>query len=141
MVKAIPDILARIVESKRADLARQRAAHRAWERQAEDLMEERRPFAEALRRKRPAIIAELKKASPSKGVLAREFHPTVLAQAYERGGAAALSVLTEERFSRGVWTICARPGAPRGCRSFGRTSCWRKARWPKRPRTAPTPCC
>lgn len=101
MVKAIPDILARIVESKRLELAAVRAAHREWERRAEDLMDERRPFAQALRSTRAAIIAEIKKASPSRGVLASDFNPAVLAQAYERGGAAALSVLTDARFFQG----------------------------------------
>lgn len=63
-----------------------------------------RGFARALRHRAelgPAIIAELKKASPSKGLIRAEFDVESLASTLERGGAAALSVLTEERFFQG----------------------------------------
>ena len=71
------------------------------ERQAGISVDARRDFRAALTARRPAIIAEIKKASPSKGLLVTDFHPVSIAKAYQQGGAAALSVLTEEHFFQG----------------------------------------
>nr|VFK81229.1 MAG: indole-3-glycerol phosphate synthase [Candidatus Kentron sp. SD] len=64
-----------------------------------------RPFLgaieDALSRGKPAVIAEIKRASPSKGVLRDPFNPAAIAREYEQGGATALSVLTDRDFFQG----------------------------------------
>jgi indole-3-glycerol phosphate synthase len=101
MLNTVPDILARIVEQKQRALARASAPVGELEKQASERTDERRDFAAALRRGAPAIIAEIKKASPSKGVLSANFNPPAIAADYESGGAAALSVLTDQDFFQG----------------------------------------
>jgi indole-3-glycerol phosphate synthase len=98
MVKTLPDILATIVEQKKLDLAAREAGVEA---RAEQSVSSRRDFLGALRSHSPAIIAEIKKASPSKGLLAPDFDPVATARDYEQGGAAALSVLTDEKHFQG----------------------------------------
>jgi len=101
MINAVPDILSRIVEHKRAGLDRLLMERPDLERQAAEAGASRRDFRAALKSRCPAIIAEIKRASPSKGVLVPDFRPASIATAYRDGGAAALSVLTEDRFFQG----------------------------------------
>ncbi|MBW8848409.1 MAG: indole-3-glycerol phosphate synthase TrpC [Burkholderiales bacterium] len=101
------DILNRIVEVKweevaAAKLKRSLASQRE---EAEVRKDERLGFERSLRATiaagHAAVIAEIKKASPSKGVLREDFQPALIAESYARNGAAALSVLTDERFFQG----------------------------------------
>jgi indole-3-glycerol phosphate synthase len=102
MIQAIPDVLARIAEVKRQDeLPPVLASLPALERRAEASLAGRRDFRQALLTHTPAIIAEFKKASPSKGLFAPRADPDTVARAYEQGGAAALSVLTDRQFFSG----------------------------------------
>jgi indole-3-glycerol phosphate synthase len=98
MVKALPDILATIVEQKKLDLA---VREPDVEDRAERSIAQRRDFLAALTGRQPAVIAEIKKASPSKGVLAADFDPAAIARLYQQGGAVALSVLTDEKHFQG----------------------------------------
>jgi indole-3-glycerol phosphate synthase len=100
LTETIPDILARIVARKRAELPGVEAALSYLEKRAEARLDHR-GFANSLRSHRPAIIAEIKKASPSKGVLSHDFDPVRTALSYQQGGAAALSVLTDRDFFQG----------------------------------------
>ena len=100
------DILQRIVAVKREEVARARAAcDLATLVQQAQTAPPTRGFAAALRAKlaagEPAVIAEVKKASPSKGVLREHFVPADIARSYEAGGAACLSVLTDKPFFQG----------------------------------------
>lgn len=96
-------ILERILAAKRAQVAA------AKEELPEEKMRARagaappvRDFVGALRAKRPAVIAEIKRASPSKGLLRADFDPAAIARSYEKGGAACMSVLTDKEFFQGA---------------------------------------
>jgi indole-3-glycerol phosphate synthase len=101
-----PDILQRILRRKAEEIAerRLRTGIRELARLAEAASAPR-GFAAAIEAKikagLPAVIAEIKKASPSKGVLREDFDPAAIAQSYEQHGAACLSVLTDADFFQG----------------------------------------
>jgi indole-3-glycerol phosphate synthase len=101
LTPAAPDILARIVSRKREELREAKLSLAELRSVADTRRKDRRDFAVALRAKRPAIISEIKKASPSRGVLIEDFRPVDLAKQYQDGGAAALSVLTDRDFFQG----------------------------------------
>jgi indole-3-glycerol phosphate synthase len=101
LTNTIPDVLARIVAKKRQDLACLAAERPELERRAEEMRSRHRDFRKALTGRVPAIIAEVKKASPSRGLLSWNFDPVGLARQYEAGGAAAVSVLTDQPFFHG----------------------------------------
>ena len=108
MTETVPDILARIVAHKRKELDAPKVPAAQLEMRATARLGSRRDFSSALLGRRPAIIGEIKKASPSRGVLAANYDPCGLASAYERGGAAALSVLTDQVFFQGnLDDLCA----------------------------------
>jgi indole-3-glycerol phosphate synthase len=117
----MPDILKKIIHRKHEEVAA-RAAHLPLRKLAGGLerMAAPRGFVSAIESKiaegRAAVIAEIKKASPSKGVLREDFRPAEIARSYERGGAACLSVLTDRDFFQGddeylrqAWAACTLP--------------------------------
>ena len=101
------DILNKIcavkVEEVATALANQSLASVRREAEAQPVA---RDFVAAIRSRhgagQPAVIAEIKKASPSKGVIRADFHPADIARSYERAGAACLSVLTDRQFFQGA---------------------------------------
>ncbi|AJE14036.1 indole-3-glycerol phosphate synthase TrpC [Pseudomonas sp. S5(2021)] len=104
---SVPTVLEKIVARKAEEVAERRARvaldELARQAAAADPV---RGFADALirrvRAKEAAVIAEVKKASPSKGVLRENFDPVQIARSYEAGGAACLSVLTDIDFFQGA---------------------------------------
>ena len=110
MAESIPDVLEKILAVKREEIAaaKQEIGEQALFENAREQTHGTNPvrgFEASLRSKiaegDAAVIAEVKKASPSKGVLREDFDPPAIAASYEKGGAACLSVLTDEQFFQG----------------------------------------
>jgi len=103
----VPDILRRILATKRAEVEAARAAIPLAEIVCHaSAAPPPRDFAGALRAKiaaaKPAVIAEIKRASPSKGLLREHFDPAAIARSYAAAGAACLSVLTDREYFQGA---------------------------------------
>ncbi|MBB2496713.1 indole-3-glycerol phosphate synthase TrpC [Aquipseudomonas ullengensis] len=104
---SLPTVLEKIIARKFEEVAERRARVSFSEVEAQArIADAPRGFARALleqaARKQPAVIAEIKKASPSKGVLREDFVPAQIAKSYEAGGATCLSVLTDIDFFQGA---------------------------------------
>ena len=89
-------LLARLGAESKAETRRRRSQVSASELERQAAAYSPRDFAAGLRQGRPAVIAEMKQRTPSMGVLTDDYRPAELAEAYTRGGAAAVSVLTQE---------------------------------------------
>ena len=101
------DILEKIIATKQQEVIAAQMARPFADVDAQArAMPAARGFERALRdriaKERPAVIAEIKKASPSKGVLRETFDPPAIAASYERAGATCLSVLTDAPFFQGA---------------------------------------
>lgn len=98
-------ILDEILFYRKEQLQREKSAcsYEGMRARAKEALRARRPLSleKALRQKGVAFICEVKKASPSKGLIAPDFHPAQQAALYEKAGASAISCLTEERFFMG----------------------------------------
>ncbi|WP_313740971.1 indole-3-glycerol phosphate synthase TrpC [Pseudomonas sp.] len=104
---SLPTVLEKIIARKVEEVA-ERSARVSLAQQLElaKAADAPRGFAQALieqaKRKQPAVIAEIKKASPSKGVIREHFAPAEIAASYEKGGATCLSVLTDIDYFQGA---------------------------------------
>src|SRR5688572_24048214 len=94
---ALPSILEKIVQHKRREVAARQSAS-LQPSTINHQPSAPRDFAAALEGDRVRLIAEVKKASPSRGVLRADFDPVALGTTYAENGAAAISVLTDEAF-------------------------------------------
>lgn len=100
-------ILDQIMARKREEVAARRKRHsladqEAFAREALPVRGFARALQSAIVAGRPGVIAEIKKASPSKGVIRADFQPAAIATSYQQGGASCLSVLTDVDFFQGA---------------------------------------
>ncbi len=105
------DVLAAIVAHKREEVARakERVPLEEMKRRAADSPDPRNFFSAVTRPKNELrVIAEVKKASPSAGLIRADFDPVAIARAYHENGAAAISCLTDERYFQGSLDYIAR---------------------------------
>ena len=114
-----PEILTKIIEHKKKELI-ERKLHMPLEKFQEMVKEAPSPrgFEKALRAaqaaKRPGVIAEIKRASPSKGILRETFNPMEIAASYQMNGASCVSILTDSEFFKGSCAIL----------ELSRKTCW-----------------
>nr|WP_218167210.1 indole-3-glycerol phosphate synthase TrpC [Cedecea sp. P7760] len=105
MENIVSDILSKIIAVKHEEIAAAKKAISLSQLAEQAAAQNHRDFVAALRHKRDAglagVIAEVKKASPSKGLIRENFNPAEIAASYQQGGAACLSVLTDEQFFQG----------------------------------------
>lgn len=106
MTENTPDILVKILDRKKEEIAdRSKKIPLGIMQQLAEVADEPRGFVDAMSRKiadgQAGVIAEIKKASPSKGLLRENFHPAEIAASYAENGAACLSVLTDRDFFQG----------------------------------------
>ena len=104
---SVPTVLEKIIRRKREEVTERRgrvglAELETMAAAADPVRGFARRLQEQARNKQPAVIAEIKKASPSKGVLREDFVPADIARSYEAGGATCLSVLTDIDFFQGA---------------------------------------
>jgi len=106
MTHTTPDILKRILNTKHVEIATR--SKQASLQQLKNIAENSssvRPFVSAIKNKiahnKSAVIAEIKRASPSKGLIRENFNPKEIAASYQKGGASCISVLTDEDYFQG----------------------------------------
>lgn len=107
MPASTPDILKQIIAHKATEVTTRKAVCSVADLKARiEGTEPTRGFTAAIKAQvddgKLAVIAEVKKASPSKGVIRENFHPTEIAESYENAGATCLSVLTDEKYFQGA---------------------------------------
>ena len=103
MVDIANTILGKIVDRKHEEFSLRLKQHSLYD--VEELAKHASPvrgFAQSLKSKKPGVIAEIKKASPSKGIIRENFNPAEIAEQYQHAGAACLSVLTDVDFFQGA---------------------------------------